>query len=209
MNSVLLLSGGLDSLVLLARECHAGRPPVCVSFDYGQRHRKELYAAESIAAVYRVRRMLLSVPRAAIAGSALTGGGVVPHAHYSDPSQAATVVPNRNLVMLSLAGGVAVRLGADRVLFAAHAGDAAIYPDCRKGFVEAASGAMRLACGVGIVAPFLGLAKREIVALGRELDVPFSLAWSCYEGNGQPCGRCGACVERAEAEADWGRGVHP
>jgi 7-cyano-7-deazaguanine synthase len=138
-------------------------------------------------------------------GSALTDGGAVPKGlDYRDPGQAATVVPGRNLVFLSIAVAEAKRIGTDRVLFAAHAGDEAVYPDCRQGFVTALSCAASRGYGVRVEAPFLHMTKRQIVALGRSLNapygLPFELAWSCYEGGRQPCGRCGACVERAEAE---------
>jgi 7-cyano-7-deazaguanine synthase len=199
-HSVLLLSGGVDSLVLLARECHAGRPPVCVSFDYGQRHVRELEAARDIAHVYHVPISVLPLPR--LGGSALTGDGEIPKGlHFADARQAATVVPNRNMVMLSVAASVATATGHDRVLFAAHAGDRAVYQDCRAEFVQALNAATLLACGVGVEAPFLSMSKREIVLLGRSLDVPFAVAWSCYEGGKSPCGKCGACVERTEAES--------
>jgi 7-cyano-7-deazaguanine synthase len=200
--SVLLLSGGVDSLVLLARECHAGRPPRCLIINYGQRHRREVEQANSIAEVYRVACATIRLPSAIFLGSALTGGDPVPlDRHYADPGQASTVVPNRNMVFLAIAAAYAVQLGEDLVLFAAHAGDYPVYPDCRPEFVDAADAALRLACGVRVSAPFVGMTKAEVVRLGRSLDVPFSLSWSCYQGGDEPCGRCGACVERAEALA--------
>jgi 7-cyano-7-deazaguanine synthase len=198
--SVLLLSGGLDSLVLLARECAAGRPPLCVSFDYGQRHRRELDAAARIAERYEVGHVVLTLPP--LAGSALTGGGTVPKGlHFADAGQGVTVVPNRNAVMIAHAASLAVQHGRRRVLFAAHAGDRDVYPDCREGFVRAMSEAMILACGVSVEAPFVTRDKRGIVALGKELRVPFDWAWSCYEGGETPCGECGACRERRESGA--------
>lgn len=201
--SVLLLSGGVDSLVLLAREVRAGRAPrLCVSFDYGQRHRRELEAAWQIAGVYRVPHTTLRLPPEPFTASALTGGGDVPKGlHFADPAQAATVVPNRNMTMLALAGGLAVKCGAKAVLFGAHAGDAAVYADCRAGFVAAVSEAMVLACGVRVEAPFLTMDKAAVVALGAGLGVPFALAWSCYVGGDEPCGECGACAERQGAGA--------
>lgn len=199
--SVLLLSGGVDSLVILAQECREGRPVRCLTFDYGQQHRDaEIIAAERIAQWYAVPHHVVSLPR--LGGSALTGDGALPAGlHYADPAQAATVVPNRNLVLLSVAASWAVRLGRSAVLFGAHAGDAAIYPDCRPAFVEAADIILQLACGVRVRAPLLRKTKRDIVLLGRELGVPFALAWSCYAGGAVPCGTCGACVERREAMA--------
>lgn len=201
--SVLLLSGGLDSLVLLARECAARRLPHCVSFTYGQRHFREVATAVEIARYYGVRHSVLNLDSHLFAGSsALTGTVAVPKGlHYEDPKQKATVVPNRNMVFLSCAAALAARENRKSVLFAAHAGDAAIYPDCRAGFVRALDEALWLSCGVHLEAPFVNRTKRDIVALGRELRAPLASAWSCYEGGEKPCGQCGACVERKEAGA--------
>lgn len=199
--SVLLLSGGLDSLVLLAQECHEGRKPWCLAFDYGQRHVRELESAARIAEWYGAPFKLVSLPESIFAGSALTGEQDVPRAHYADAAQVATVVPARNLVFLSMAAGWALQVGAAKVLIAAHAGDAAIYPDCRPEFLEATHLAMQFGYRVGVSAPFLRMTKRDIVQLGRSLSTPLEMAWSCYEGGERPCGKCGACVERAEAMA--------
>ncbi len=195
--AVLLLSGGLDSATLLATE--ATHPPLCVSFDYGQRHQKELWSAYQIAHYYGAQYMRLKIDPLAFQGSALTGGSDVPHGHFEDPIQKATVVPNRNMVFLSVAASVAVRLGHKAVLFAAHAGDAAIYPDCRPEFVQAIDKAMNLACGVSVYAPFIAKTKRSIAKIAREYMVPIDMTWSCYEGCSAECGKCGACVERREA----------
>ena len=200
MDSLILLSGGLDSAVLLASIFNSEhRPLYCVGFDYGQRHEKELWSGFQLAHFYGSIWERVNLPRSLFAGSALTGHGDVPHAHYRDPAQSATVVPNRNIIFLSMAGTIAVRHGLKRILFAAHAGDAAIYPDCRHQFVGAIDRAMRESCGVAVEAPFLAKNKRDIVAMGRELGVPFDMTWSCYEGRDRPCGKCGACVEREEA----------
>lgn len=210
MSSILLLSGGLDSLVLLAREVEADRVPLCLSIDYGQRHRRELVAAREIVAAYGVRRVEIALPPAVLAGSALTGQAPIPRGlHHADPRQSATVVPGRNLVFLAVAASQAVSRGLGRVLFAAHAGDAPIYPDCRPEFVAAADATFSLGCGVAVEAPFLSMDKRAIVRLGRSLGAPLHLAWSCYVGGETPCGTCGACVERAEAEDEENLGGVP
>jgi 7-cyano-7-deazaguanine synthase len=197
--SVLLLSGGLDSTVLLAWEVADGNRPYCVGFDYGQRHRKELLAARKIAAHYGCHYIQEPIPRVPLGGGCIGGDMPVPHAHYADPVQSITVVPNRNMVMLSVAAAIAVRHRKDRVIFAAHRGDSAIYPDCRPEFVAALDAAMSLGCGVRVEAPFLEKTKRKIVELGHALSVPFDLTWTCYEGGESPCGKCGACCEREEA----------
>lgn len=202
-DSVLLLSGGLDSLVLLANEVYAGRKPVCVSFDYGQRHRgPELEAALAIADRYGVDHQILDLPY--LGGSALTDilRAVPKGLHYAAPGQRATVVPNRNAVMLSVAASLAAAFEMRRVLFAAHAGDRDVYADCRETFVRLFSEATEFACGVRVEAPFLTRTKREVVLLGRSLGVDFDLSWSCYDPqDGKPCLACGACCERMEALA--------
>lgn len=200
-NSVLLLSGGVDSLVLLATACDAGKRPVrCVSFDYGQRHSRETLAAVEFAALYGVPWELVKISPETLSGSALTGGcGVPTGIGYDNPAQSVTVVPNRNLTFISLAAAVAKRYGAECVMFGAHAGDAAVYPDCRKLFVDAANAVTLLACGIRVEAPFLQLVKTEIIRLGQKLSAPIHRAWSCYLGGEKPCGSCGACLERNEA----------
>jgi 7-cyano-7-deazaguanine synthase len=117
----------------------------------------------------------------------------------------ATVVPNRNAIMLDVAVARAVATGADAVAFGAHAGDHPIYPDCRKVFLTAYEHAARVAnegfigSGFRVLAPFIGLAKSDIAALGAQLGVPFTDTWSCYKGGSTHCGTCGTCVERREA----------
>jgi 7-cyano-7-deazaguanine synthase len=113
-----------------------------------------------------------------------------------------TVVPNRNSIMLSIAIGHAITIGAGNVHFAAHAGDHAIYPDCRIEYVYAFNRAMQLANAwtpVNVWAPFINMTKAQIVAEGASYDVPFGRTWSCYRGHTLHCGRCGTCVERKEA----------
>jgi 7-cyano-7-deazaguanine synthase len=203
--SVILLSGGLDSFVLLRREVEiGGSPSLCITLDYGQKHSREIHYARNIAEWCRVDWRCHKLPPAAFLGSSLTGGGDVPKGiDYRDPRQSSTVVHGRNMVFLSVAVAEAVRIGTGKVLFAAHGGDSAIYADCRKEFVSSMSEASESAYGVKIQAPFLGMTKQEIVLLGKSLNapygLPFDLSWSCYQGESFPCGQCGACIERSEA----------
>lgn len=199
--AMLLLSGGVDSAVLLAKLVADGFTPRCVSFNYGQRHKKELLSARAIASYYIVPYEEVDLPHFVFSRSVLTGQSPVPHARYDDPSQKVTVVPNRNLVFLSVAAALAIQHKMYHVFFAAHADDAVIYPDCRKEFVESANTTFKLACGVSIQAPFLSLQKSEVVTIGKKLGCPLHLTWSCYEGKDVPCGKCGACTERQEAGA--------
>lgn len=118
----------------------------------------------------------------------------------NDPRQGSTVVPGRNLVLLSLAVAHASAVGARKVVFGGHLGDAAIYPDCRQEFVAAVSRAAELSVGVYVDQPFGGALKKDVVREGRLLGAPLALSWSCYEGGNTPCGECGACVARSAAE---------
>lgn len=195
MNHVVLLSGGVDSAVLLAHVLATEPGGVrALSFDYGQRHRRELDASAAVAAEYGVPREVVTLPPELFRGSSLTGGD---GATTGTP----TVVPGRNAVFLSVAVATAARDGGKWVWFAPHAGDRDVYPDCRGEFVEAFAAAALSGYGVGVFAPFVGLTKRQVVARGRALGVPFDLTWSCYAGGEKPCGTCGACVGRAEAFA--------
>ncbi len=199
MRTAILLSGGMDSMVLLAWMVSKKiRPVLAIAFDYGQRHVKELQCAERIAVLYRVTNFA-KLKIEPIKGSSLTGHGTIPHAHYESPEQLSTVVPGRNALMISTACSRMFGMGYDALYLAPHAGDAAIYSDCRKEFVVAISDAMKASCSISIEAPFLNYTKRDIALIGRELGVPVAMSWSCYEGGEEPCGKCGACMERQEA----------
>lgn len=197
MTHIVVLSGGLDSTVTLAHVLHqTGRGHTrAVSFDYGQRHRCELDAALAVAAHYSVRHHVESL-KGRLYGSALLGHGDVPHGRYDDPSMAATVVTGRNLLFAAQTIGSTDR--GDTIWFGVHAGDHPVYADCRPEFWEAL-GRVADAYGVTIRTPFLEVPKADIVAEGARLGAPLHLTWSCYEGGRVHCGRCGTCVERAEA----------
>jgi 7-cyano-7-deazaguanine synthase len=206
--AVVIASGGLDSTTV-AYELHAhGAQLLLVSFDYGQRHRRELDCAARIAGLLGAPHHLVDLTSigALLSGSALTDPHVpVPDGHYTDASMRATVVPNRNALMLDVAVGVAIARGYDAVAFGAHTGDHTIYPDCRPAFLDAFARCARianeglLADGFTVLAPFLAATKAEIVERGAQLQVPFAETWSCYKGGTAHCGTCGTCVERREA----------
>jgi len=204
MKTVLILSGGLDSTVLL-HQLHCGGAQVyALSIDYGQKHRRELDAAARNCATLGVEHRIIDLRQIAplLGASALTDAAVaVPEGHYEEDSMKATVVPNRNMILLSLAAAWAIALKADSVSYAAHSGDHAIYPDCRAEFADAMDHAIRLADwhSVRLDRPFVGLRKADIVARGARLGVPFEDTWSCYKGGELHCGRCGTCLERREA----------
>lgn len=208
MKTVLCFSGGLDSTVLLYYlKYRLGHEVHCLSVDYGQRHFKEIQRAVQIAAnaPHKILDMC-DIGQSIMLGSSQTGNGItynipVPEGHYAEESMKATVVPNRNMVLLSLATAWAVSLKADFVAYAAHAGDHAIYPDCRPEFFNPLGEAIRK-CDwhkVEPLAPFVEMTKAQIVKLGAELGVSFEKTYSCYKGGEKHCGKCGTCTERKES----------
>lgn len=200
---VVVLSGGLDSTVLLAHLAATGAAARAVTVDYGQRHAREIESAKKVALHYSVPHDIVDLRalRAVLPGNSQTGDLAVPHGHYEDATMRLTVVPNRNMMLLSVALGIAVAHDVDGVAYGAHAGDHAIYPDCRQPFIAAMEVAAKL-CDYKprhLVAPFASIDKTAIVRRGVELGVPLNLTWTCYEGGQEHCGRCGACNERREA----------
>jgi len=206
---VAIVSGGMDSVTMLHMLAAEGDNLVVVGFDYGQRHRKELRFAEQHA--HALNGTFIKVPMAFMAdllhGSSLTSDNVdVPDGHYAAETMKATVVPNRNMIMLSVAAGIAVAEKAEYVATAVHAGDHFIYPDCRPEFIIMASETIAVATkgfsswrSGPVVAPFVEKTKTDIVTIGHELGVDYSLTWTCYKGMALHCGSCGTCVERKEA----------
>lgn len=203
-----LLSGGMDSTTALAHALRDADPTrsLGIFVNYGQRHIVERDAARQVADWYGVNLVTLDLTGyGASVSSALTDPRVeVPHGHYADDNMAITVVPNRNATMLSAAAGIASQAGARHLYTAVHAGDHAVYADCRPDFITALSRATVLSCGVEIVAPFVHMTKTDIATVGDRLGVPYHLTWSCYEGGALHCGQCGTCIERHEAFRDAG-----
>lgn len=212
MKAVAIVSGGMDS-VTLAHWLNAQSYDLhLISFDYGQRHRRELecaaWQAQHLGAAHTV--IDISGIRPLLKGSALTDDLAVPYGHYAEESMRLTVVPNRNAIMLSIAWGLACSSEADVLACGVHAGDHFIYPDCRPEFIEQLEQALRTGTvghrndGLRLIAPFVDKTKTDIAAIGGRLGVPFQHTWTCYEGGDVHCGRCGACTERREAFRDSG-----
>ncbi|MDG1131404.1 MAG: 7-cyano-7-deazaguanine synthase QueC [Opitutales bacterium] len=206
MKALVLFSGGLDSTVLAAQLQADGVETRLLSIDYGQRHAKELDKAEKIAHALGLPHRILRLPDLGplLGGSSLTDDQVeLPEGHYAEESMKATVVPNRNMILLALAGGHALSIGFDTIAYAAHAGDHTIYPDCRPEFADAMEKALGLADwqNLNLHRPFVNFSKEELVRKGNELGAPLELTWSCYAGRDKHCGKCGTCVERKEAFA--------
>lgn len=202
--TILIYSGGLDSTVLLYSLLAERRDVKALSIDYGQRHCKELEHAaricDKLGIEHRIANLTGITPL--LAGSSQTSEHLaVPEGHYAEESMKLTVVPNRNMIMLSIAIGWAVSLEFDYVAYAAHAGDHTIYPDCRPEFAHAMNQAALIANWrpISIERPFIEMTKADIVHRGAAVGVPFAETWSCYAGGDLHCGKCGTCVERQEA----------
>jgi len=203
---VVIVSGGMDS-VTLAHMLAAQDDLYLISFNYGQRHSKELafakQCAEDLGAQWA--EVDLTNVGSLLKGSALTDDISVPDGHYTWDTMKVTVVANRNAIMLSIATGIAVSWGADYVATGVHSGDHRIYPDCRPEFIHQMSEAMRLGTeefstpGFRIMAPFVNSTKAEIATIGNNHGVDFTKTWSCYKGGEIHCGTCGTCYERREA----------
>ena len=211
-DSILILSGGVDSTTLLYD--YRERIALAVTFDYGSRHNaREIPFARLHCERLGIEHLV--IPLAFMGdyfkSSLLKGGEEVPEGHYADENMKSTVVPFRNGIMLSVAVGLAESRGLQHVMMANHAGDHTIYPDCRPEFVEAFSEAARTGTfpGITLLAPYTHLTKGQIAARGLQLGINYAETWSCYKGGEVHCGRCGTCVERREALAEAGISPDP
>ena len=205
MKTIVICSGGLDSVSLAHKIATENELVALVSFDYGQRHKKELDFAALCASRLAVPHHIIDIRTigAHLTGSALTDDVAVPDGHYAEETMRSTVVPNRNAIMLTIAFGLAAAQQADAVAIAVHGGDHFIYPDCRPGFIDSFNDMQRHAldgyANVKLYAPYVAGSKADIVTDGASHDTPFAETWSCYKGGMRHCGRCGTCVERREA----------
>ena len=206
--TVVVLSGGMDSATLLYHLHDAGHELKALSIHYGQRHARELESAAALGARLGVEHRIADLrPITPLLGdNSLSGSLDVPEGHYQQESMKLTVVPNRNMLLLSVAIAWAVGLKFDHVAYGAHSGDHAIYPDCRPAFAAAMDEAARL-CDwhpITLLRPFVEMDKGDIALRGHQLGVPYELTWTCYKGGVRHCGKCGACHERREAFARHG-----
>ena len=217
MKAAVLASGGVDSTTALAQavERYGAAKVTAVSVLYGQKHIKELEAAEKIASYYGVEHISVdATPLFQYSRASLLQGSPepVPKECYADQlkkmqgkAPVSTCVPFRNGIFLAAAAGIALSLGSEAVIYGAHADDAAgaAYPDCSPAFFEAMAAAVWEGSGrqIRLEAPFLAMNKAAVVEIGLRLRVPYELTWSCYEGGAEPCGQCGTCRDRAAAFA--------
>ena len=192
-----LLSGGLDSTVLLYDLLDQGHKSHCILYDYGQRHIKELGFAEATCAKLGVTYDKIVLPPQLFERSALTAGA---ESLVGQP----TIVPNRNMVLISMAASYALSHGCTAVSCAINSDDAEVYPDCRAEFIKHLNFALRCCHTrrMEVHVPYIVRTKAKVVEIGRRLNVPLAETWSCYAGGDEPCGQCGACQVRLKAIAD-------
>lgn len=215
MKILVLSSGGVDSTTCLAMAVReAGRENVlALSIYYGQKHDREIKAAKAVADYYGVRRLELDLS-VIFEGSNCSllkqSTEDIPKESYGAQIEknvgnapVSTYVPFRNGLFLSAAASVALSHGCDKIVYGAHADDAAgsAYPDCSLQFVAAMQASIREGTGgqLTLEAPFVSVSKAEVVKTGLSLKVPYELTWSCYEGKEKPCGVCGTCIDRIAA----------
>ena len=203
-DSLIIVSGGMDSITLLYN--HHEYIALAVTFDYGSNHNKrEIECAAHHCKVLGIEHIIIPLDfmHRYFKSSLLSGAQDIPEGHYADENMKSTVVPFRNGIMLSIACGLAESRELQRVMIANHAGDHAIYPDCRATFISSMSEAMAYGTydNIRIEAPYTTLTKDQIAHIGGQIGIDYSKTYSCYKGGEKHCGKCGTCVERKEAFA--------
>ncbi len=206
-DSIIVLSGGMDSTTLIHER--KDQIALAVTFDYGSKHNaREIECARKNCEMLGIEHIVIPLEFMGqyFKSSLLIGGEDIPEGHYADENMKSTVVPFRNGIMLSIAAGLAESRGLKKVMLANHGGDHAIYPDCRPGFVDAMSDAIKQGTYDGIIidAPYTNITKSDIARIGKRIGVDYNLTYSCYKGGEKHCGKCGTCVERMEALRDAG-----
>ncbi|PRX31078.1 preQ(0) biosynthesis protein QueC [Orenia metallireducens] len=212
--AVVLLSGGLDSTTALYLAKSKGYEVYAISFNYGQRHDKELESAKKVAEVAGVKEhIIVETNMSAWGGSALTDQRIdVPEGDEKRKEIPVTYVPARNMIFLSYAASYAEVVGAQDVFIGVSEVDYSGYVDCRQEFIDAMEEAINkgTVCGaeegkpIKIHAPFINMTKAEEIKLGMKLGVDYSQTWSCYRGEEQACGSCDSCVLRLKAFKEAG-----
>lgn len=213
MKVLVLSSGGLDSSVALAKAIneYGNDNVIALSISYGQKHNKEIEASNNICNYYNVEHLYLDLAKIFEYSdcSLLKKNNLeIPKGEYqiqldkAKDDNISTYVPFRNGLFLSSAASIALSKNCDLIYYGAHSDDAAnAYPDCSVEFTNAINEAIYLGSGkkLKVVGPFVGLHKSDIVKMGMDLNVPFELTWSCYEGGAKACGKCGTCLDRKKA----------
>lgn len=200
--AIIILSGGMDSTTLLYDVKREYDIVGALSFFYGQKHEKELIYASVTCSELGIKHRVVNLPTLKdLLNSALTSDKPIPEGHYEAENMKQTVVPSRNTIMLAIASGYAVSLGAEIIFYGAHAGDHFIYPDCRPEYIEKLNDCLAIANfePTKVIAPYQNITKVEILKKGLELGVDYKDTWTCYVGEEKACGKCGSCQERLMA----------
>lgn len=210
-NSIILYSGGMDSTAALF--LFKEQIKLALSFNYGSKHNeKELKCAAINCELLSIPHKIINLnfDEFGIVSNLLKSGGEIPEGHYEDESMKSTVVPFRNGIMLSIAAAIAESNNCENIIISNHAGDHAIYPDCRNEFTQAILSAIRLGTynQIEVIAPFVNMTKREIALKAKENGIYLSNSYSCYKGGEIHCGKCGTCVERKEALEGFDRTIY-
>lgn len=214
MKALVLFSGGIDSTTCLglAVSKYGKENVIALSITYGQKHTKEIEAAKEIIQYYGIEKIDLDLSlifKFSNCSLLKSSDEQIPHESYAEQlkktngSPVSTYVPFRNGLFISSAAAIALSRKCSVIYYGAHADDAAgnAYPDCSTVFNNAMNTAVFEGSGkqLNIEAPFVNMTKADVVKIGLELNVPYKLTWSCYEGGNKPCGKCGTCIDRANA----------
>ena len=205
MSSALVVySGGLDSYTLLNKALQNFKKVEAITFDYGQKHKKEIDYAKNNCLELGITHKVIKLDIAdLLSNSALVGDSKIPEGNYDKEKMKQTIVPNRNMIMISIAASLAIKNKLQHLWYAAHAGDHEIYPDCRPEFIQKLGDVLSI-CDyheIKFEAPFMNLSKQQIVAEGVKMNLDYANAWTCYVGGEKPCMKCSACLERKSAFA--------
>lgn len=206
-DALMVVSGGMDSTTMLHE--YADRIALAVTFNYGSNHNaREIECARYNCDLLGIELVVVDMPFVGqlFESSLLSGAEAIPEGDYDDENMRSTVVPFRNGIMLAVAAGLAESRGLKTLMMANHGGDHAIYPDCRRGFVEAMSSAIAEGTydHITIFAPYTDITKTDIARRGAALGIDYAHTYSCYKGGEKHCGRCGTCTERRQAFRDAG-----
>ena len=205
--AVVLMSGGLDSTTVLAYALNNGYHITGISFDYGQRHRREMESSEKIAEHFRIKRTVFKVDLRQMGGSSLTSQDSVEEGKLERKEIPNTYVPGRNILFLTMAGAYAQILNINTIMIGVNSVDYSGYPDCRPDFINSMEKSLKLGLDnqqLRILAPLQKMNKSEIISLGKENNAPYELTYSCYNGGNKGCGRCDSCLLRLKGFMEAG-----
>ena len=206
-NAIILMSGGLDSTTVLSFAKKNGYNITGLSFDYGQRHRRELESSKKIADFYGIQRLVFKIDLRQIGGSSLTGDEAVEIGKLERKEIPNTYVPGRNILFLSIAAAYSELLDARTIMMGVNSVDYSGYPDCRPNFISSMEQSLQHGLDrsdLKIMAPLQYLNKGEIITMGIKNNAPYELTYSCYNGREKACGRCDSCLLRLRGFMDAG-----